>query len=172
MAEETIALFSDDNSDSETSKTSSEPAISSNKASTFTAEHITDNEGTPLKKTHPRPWTSKKNVLKTVKKLYFKCGGDANYENLYILPSKWIYLLKYETIGDEIYENLQNAYCTPLEFFVEKHFDIWDPKIHGPFNYLQSFYLAALIQKCGEKNSLSICRDSKWYFKKKDKIIL
>ena len=61
----------------------------------------------------------------------------------------------------------KNAYCTPLEFFVEENFDIWDPKIHGPRNYLQSFYLAALIQKCGVKNSLFICRYSKWYLKKK-----
>ena len=43
-AEEMITLFSDDNSDSETSETSSEPATSSNKASTFPAEHSTDNE--------------------------------------------------------------------------------------------------------------------------------
>ena len=50
-AEETITLSSDDNSDSETSETSSKPATSSNKASTFPAEHITDNEETPLKKT-------------------------------------------------------------------------------------------------------------------------
>ena len=47
VAEEMIKLLSDDNSDSETSKTSSEPAISSNKASKFTAEHITDNEQNP-----------------------------------------------------------------------------------------------------------------------------
>ena len=39
----------------------------------------------------------------------------------------------------------------PLEFFVEEIFDIWDPKIHGPRNYLQSLYLAAFIQKCREK---------------------
>ena len=50
MAEETIILLSDDNSDSETSEISSEPATSSNKASTFTAEHNSDNEETPLKK--------------------------------------------------------------------------------------------------------------------------
>ena len=92
----------------------------------------------------------KKEVLEKIKKLYFKCGGDANYEHLYILPSKWIDLLKYEITGDEIYDNLQNAYCTPYEFFVEENFDIWHPKIHGPRNYLQSFYLAALIQNCGE----------------------
>ena len=44
MAEETISISSDDNSDSETSETSSKPATSSNKASSFPAEHITDNE--------------------------------------------------------------------------------------------------------------------------------
>ena len=26
--------------------------------------------------------------------------------------------------------------------------DNWHPKTHGPHNYLQSFYLAALIHKC------------------------
>ena len=149
--EDVITLSSYDNSDSETSNTSYEPATSSNKASTFQAEHSTDNEETPFKKNHPRPWTSKKEFLETIKKLYFKRGGDANYEHLYILPSKWIDLLKFENIGDEIYGNLQNSYCTPLEFFVEENFDNWHPKIHGPRNYLQSFYLAAHIQKCGGK---------------------
>ena len=55
-----ITLSSDENSDSETRDTSSEPATSYNKSSTFPAEHSTDNEETPLEKTHPRPWTSKK----------------------------------------------------------------------------------------------------------------
>ena len=49
MAEETIILLSDDNSDSETSEISSEPATSSNKASTFPAKHNSDNGETPLK---------------------------------------------------------------------------------------------------------------------------
>ena len=49
----------------------------------------------------------KKQVLETMEKLYFKCAGDANYEHLYTLPSKWIDSLKYEIIGDEIYENFQ-----------------------------------------------------------------
>ena len=60
MAEEMITFSSDDHSDSETSEASSKPATSSNKASTFTDEHITDIEETPLKKTHAGPWTSKK----------------------------------------------------------------------------------------------------------------
>ena len=89
------------------------------------------------------------------------CGGDDNIEHLYILPSIWLYLLQFEEIGEEIYEHLQNSYCTPLEFFVEKNFDIWDPKTHGPRNFLQSFYLASLIKKCREKKALSIFRVSK-----------
>ena len=57
MAEETIILTFDDNSDSETSEISSEPATSSNKASTFPADHNSDNEETPFKKTHAGPQT-------------------------------------------------------------------------------------------------------------------
>ena len=57
MAEETIILSSDNNSDSETSEISSKPATSSNKASTFPAEHNSDKEETPLEKTHAGPWT-------------------------------------------------------------------------------------------------------------------
>ena len=104
----------------------------------------------PWKKKHAGPWTSKKEVLETNKKLHLKCGNE-HYEHLYIFPSRWLCLLQFETIGEEIYENLQNAYFTPLEFFVETNFDIWDPEIHGPCNYLQSFYLADLIQKFGGK---------------------
>ena len=79
-----------------------------------------------------------------------KCGNE-HYEHLYIFPSRWLYLLQFEKIGEEIYENLQNAYCTPLGFFVEKKFDIWDPEIHDPRNYHQIFYLDALFQKFGGK---------------------
>ena len=73
-----------------------------------------------LLKTHSRPWTSKKEVLETTKNLYFMCGGDENLEHLYILPSQWIDLLKYENICDEIYENLQNACCTPLKVLLRE----------------------------------------------------
>ena len=40
--------------------------------------------------------------------------------------------------------------------FIEKDFESWDPKIHGPRNYLQSFYVAALIDKCGTTNNYSL----------------
>ena len=83
MVEETIILSYDDNSNSETSEISSEPTTSYNKAYTFPAEHNSDNEETPSKKTHAGPWTSKKEVLKTMKKLHFKCGNE-HYEHLYI----------------------------------------------------------------------------------------
>ena len=88
------------------------------------------------------------------------CDGNDNIEHLYIIPSRWLYLLRFEEFSDEIYENFQNASCTPIKFFVEENFDSWHPKTHGPRNYLQSFYLAALIQKCGGE-TISICRLTK-----------
>ena len=82
MAEKTITLSSDDKYDSETSETSSEPASSSNKASTFSAEHITDNEETPLKKTHAVPSTTKKEVLE-LSKIYISSVAAMNSMNIY-----------------------------------------------------------------------------------------
>ena len=38
-------------------------------------------------------------------------------------------------------------------FFVKKYFNSWDPKIHGPRNYLQGFYVAALIDEFGTTNN-------------------
>ena len=71
-AEYAITLLSDDNSDSEISDASSEPATSSNKASTFPDEHSTDNEETPLKKTHPQSWTSIKRSFRKNQEVIFQ----------------------------------------------------------------------------------------------------
>ena len=68
-AENVESIPSDHNSDSESSGTSSKPASSSSKESTLPAKHIDYNEESPLKKSHPRPWTSKKEVNNTIKKL-------------------------------------------------------------------------------------------------------
>ena len=92
-AEDESSIPSNHNPDSESSGTSSEPASS-----------------------HPRPWTSKK-VLKTIKRLHFRCDGNNNIEQLYILPSRWLYLLKFDNFGDAIHEKFQNASCTPMQFF-------------------------------------------------------
>ena len=43
-----------------------------------------------------------KNVLDTIKKLYFMCGGDYNIENLCTFPSRCLYLLQFENFDDEI----------------------------------------------------------------------
>ena len=52
----------------------------------------------------------------------------------------------------KIIENLYNANCKPKYVFAEKYFERWDPKIHGPCNYLQIFNVTALIDKCGNNN--------------------
>ena len=89
-----------------------------------------------------------KKVLKQIKRLHIRCDGIGTFEHLYILPSRWISLLKYDIIGDAIRENFQNSSCTPIEFFVEENLGNWHPKTHGTRNYFQSFYLDTLIHKC------------------------
>ena len=65
-----------------------------------------------------------------------------------MLPKTWLEYLQYEEVDVDISENLYNANLTPKYVFVEKYFESWDPKICDPRNYLQSFYVAALIDKC------------------------
>ena len=149
-AEDVESIPSNHNSDSESSGTLSKPASSSSKESTLSAKHTDDNEESPLKN-HILDHGHPKKVLDTIKKLYFSCNGSNNIEQLYILPSRWLPLLKFDKIGDAMHENVQNASCKPIQFFVEKNLDSWHPKTHGPRNYLQSFYLDALIHKCGGK---------------------
>ena len=74
------------------------------------------------------------------------------------MPSRWLFLPQFETIGDAIYELFQHSRCTPINFFVEESLDSWHPKTHGPHNYIQSFYLAALIHKCRKKNNIHMLR--------------
>ena len=70
----------------------------------------------------------KKEVLETIKKLFFKCGGDKNYEHLYILPSKWIDLLKYEKNGDEILKVYKMPTVRHYCFLLRKLLTIGIPK--------------------------------------------
>ena len=72
-----------------------------------------------------------------------------DYEHLFVLPSIWSNHSKVPDVNVEIVQNFYNAYSTPKPISVEKDIDSWNPKIHGPRNYLQSFYVASLIDKCG-----------------------
>ena len=69
-----------------------------------------------------------------------------------MLPKTWIEYQQYADLHVDITQNFYNAYSTQKYIFVEKDFDIWYPKIHGPRDYLQSFYVAALIDECGTNN--------------------
>ena len=64
-----------------------------------------------------------------------------------MLPINWLNHREIMDVKVEIFQIFYNAYCTPRDFFVEKYFESWYPKINGPRNYLQGFYLAALIDK-------------------------
>ena len=69
-----------------------------------------------------------------------------------MIPKTCLEYLQYGEVDVNITENLYNYNCTPKYCFVEKYFEIWDPKIHGPRNHLQSFYVAALIDECRTNN--------------------
>ena len=70
MAQNTIIILSDEESDSGRRDISSKQVTSSNKAYTFLAEHKSDNEETPLKKTHQGPFKSKQQTLEKTKRLH------------------------------------------------------------------------------------------------------
>ena len=74
--------------------------------------------------------------------------GFLDTEYLLMFPINWLNYQEVLDVNVEIVQNFYNAYCTPTYFFEEKDFMIWDPKIHGPHNYLQSFHVATLIYKC------------------------
>ena len=66
-----------------------------------------------------------------------------------MLPINWLNHSEVPAVNVKILENFYNTYCTSKYVCVEKYFESWDTKIHGPRNYLQIFYVDALIDKCG-----------------------
>ena len=112
-----------------------------------------------------------KKKIKTIKKLHVRYDGKDNIEQLYILPSRWLYLLKFDNFGDAIYEIFQNTSCMPMQFFVEENLVSWHSKTHGHRNYFQSLYLAAIIHKCRGKKQYPYVEIKKFYCRQKDKII-
>ena len=70
-----------------------------------------------------------------------------------MLPFNWLNHRKDLGVNVNILQNSYNAFHTPKPFFVEKYFESWDPKIHCTRNYLQIFYVAALIDKCRTTNN-------------------
>ena len=73
-----------------------------------------------------------------------------------MLTINWLNHHEVPDVNVEITQNFYNAYCTPKYFYFEKYFDGWDPKIHSLCNYLQRFYVAALIRECGANKNYPI----------------
>ena len=142
---------------------------SSNKSFTFPAKHKSENEETPLKQPHQDTFTSKQETLDRIKRLYINCGF-LDTELLFMLPIHW---LNYHEVSDanvDITQNWYNAYCTQKCVFAEKDFDIWDPKNHGPRNYLQIFYVATLNDKYGTNNHYPLALFQNGKYKRRDQI--
>ena len=123
---------------------------SSNKSSTFPDKHKSYKEETALKQTHQDAFTLKQETLERIKQLHIKCVF-LDTEHLFMFPINWLEYQEFADVNVEITQNFYNAYRAQKYFFVEKYFKSWDPKIHGPHNYLQGFYVAALIEECGTK---------------------
>ena len=99
-----------------------------------------------MKQPHHDAFTPKQEILERIKNLHKKCGFlDTEY--LFMLTLNWLNNCKVPDVYVDILENFYYAFRTPKSFFVEKDFESWDPKIHGPLNYLQSFYVDALIDE-------------------------
>ena len=145
---DSLKTSSGDSYDSGTRKKPTKPVTSSNKSSTFPDKHKSDNEETPLKQLHQDTFTLKQETLERIKRLHIKCVF-LDTKHLFVIPINWLEYQEFVDVNVEITKILLNAYCTQKSFFVEKDFESWDPKIHGPRNYLQSFYVAALIDECG-----------------------
>ena len=83
-----------------------------------------------------------------------------------MIPKTWLEYLQYDEVDVEISEILYNPNCTTKTFFVERNFESWYPKIHGPRNYLQSFYVATLIDKCGTNKNYPLSMFRNGIYKK------
>ena len=98
-----------------------------------------------MKHPHQDAFTSKQETLEIINQLHIKCRFW-DTEHLFMLTKTWLEYQQYENVHVAITQNLYNAYCTPKYFYVEKYFESSDTKIHGPRNYHQSFYVAALVE--------------------------
>ena len=151
-SDDLLETSSDDSSDSGTRQKLTNSVTSSNKSSTFPDKHKSYNEETALKQTHQDAVKSKQETLERIKQLHIKCGF-LDTEHLFMFPINGLEYQEFPDVNVKITQNFYNAYRAEKYFFVEKDFKIWDPEIHGPHNYLQSFYVAALIEECGTKKN-------------------
>ena len=108
-----------------------------NKSSTFTAKHKSDNKETTLEKPHQDAFTSKQEALEIIKRLHIKCGFF-DTEHLFMIPKTWLEYQQYKDVQVEITKNLYNTYCMPRSFYVEKYFESWDTKIYGQHSLMNA----------------------------------
>ena len=70
----------------------------------------------PKQRYHILDHGHQKKVKKTIKKLHIRCDGSNNIEQLYILPSRWLFLFQFDNFGDAIHEIFQKCIGVQLAF--------------------------------------------------------
>ena len=146
-SDESSETSSDDSSDSGTRQKPSKSVTSSNKSSTFLAKRKSDNEETTSSgRLHFETRNFRNNQVFT----YINCGF-LDTEHLFMLPINCLNHRNVPDVNVEIVQEFYNAYSTPKSFLVERDYDSWDPEIHGPRIYLQSYHVNALIDKFSTK---------------------
>jgi hypothetical protein len=94
---------------------------------------------------------SKEETMETLQEIHLQLRFQ-DTEHKFMLPKMWLRAQKafpLEEVRIEITDLFLSAILTSLAFFVEDDFKEWNPKIHGPRNFLQSFYVAALAYDAG-----------------------
>ena len=75
----------------------------------------------------------------------------------YCLQDGYIYL-NLTILVTQFRKNFKMQAVRQYSLFVEENLDSWHPKNHSNRKCIQSFYLAALIHKCGGKNNIHLLR--------------
>eukprot|EP00978_Attheya_sp_CCMP212_P038892 scaffold197238_cov26-Attheya_sp.AAC.2 len=138
------------------SDTDSDESMPEKDKSTFSKQEDDRENSSASQTTEPQresqgTFMSKEDTMNTLQEIHLQLRFQ-DWEHMFMLPPMWLSAQKrfpFKEVRDEITDLFLSAILTSVEFFVEDDFKDWNPKIHGPRNFLQSFYIAALAYDAG-----------------------
>ena len=146
-----ISSDSSSDSESDSDKVSADRAEHSASKSTDNSDAKSESNDSTQQKDSNGTFMSKGETLIAIRELHLELRF-LDTVHMFMLPKMWLTAAKFfpdEDTRDEIRDYFLSAILTDGAFFVEDDFPDWNPKIHGPRNFLQSFYIAALAHKSG-----------------------